>query len=130
MSVIINLGIEDILIPPRMTPAFQPADVSWFKSLKGEYHNKWNDWYLNSPKSFTAKNNLKSPGYALAITWISEIWKAFDPEIIKKSFRCTGITSTSHSEYNALLTGIINNHCLPGNIFSFYVLQFINIKFY
>ncbi|CAF0834120.1 unnamed protein product [Brachionus calyciflorus] len=29
-----------------MTNLLQPADVCWFASIKKEYHNKWNKWFL------------------------------------------------------------------------------------
>ena len=57
-----------------MTSFVQPADVCWMKPLKAAYFNKWNQWLINAPRSFTAAGNRKSPGYAQAIMWISEIW--------------------------------------------------------
>lgn len=66
-------GVEVSYFPARMTSLLQPADVGWFRSLKAQYHSKWQEWYLSSPKSFTTASNLKSPGYAKVINWISEI---------------------------------------------------------
>ena len=83
-----------------MTILLQPADVGWFRSLKSKYHQKWQNWYLTSPKAFTKNNNLKSPGYKEVIKWVSQIWYEFDPETIVKSFESTGITSGYHSDYN------------------------------
>ena len=70
-------GEELHMIPPRLTNILQPADVSWMKVLKQQYKDLWNDWMLNAPKTFTASNNLRSPGFALVITWISQIWSNF-----------------------------------------------------
>ncbi len=56
-----------------MTPLLQPADVSWMRPLKVAYFKKWNHWLVHAPKAFTASGNVKSPGYAKVITWISEI---------------------------------------------------------
>ncbi len=61
-------------VPKRMTLLLQPADVSWMRPLKVAYFKKWNHWLVHAPKSYTAAGNVKSPGYATVITWISEIW--------------------------------------------------------
>ena len=58
-------GIRLHLIPPRLTNTLKPADVSWMKELKDNYRLLWNDWMKNSPKSLTASNNTRPPGYAL-----------------------------------------------------------------
>jgi len=92
--------VEISFFPPRMTSFLQPADVGWFRSLKAKYHEKWQEWYLTEPKSFTSSNNMKSPGYAKVINWISEIWNDFDSEIIVKSFATTGVTSQHLDDFN------------------------------
>ena len=56
------------------TNLLQPADVSWMRPLKRAYHQKWQHWLINEEKSFTPAGNLRSPGYALVINWISQIW--------------------------------------------------------
>ncbi|RNA04130.1 hypothetical protein BpHYR1_039126 [Brachionus plicatilis] len=56
-------GIVTNFIPPRMTNLLQPADVSWFASIKKQYHNKWNKWFLEDERSFTRFGNTKSPVY-------------------------------------------------------------------
>jgi len=106
-------GVEVSYFPARMTSLLQPADVGWFRSLKAQYHSKWQEWYLSSPKSFTKASNLKSPGYAKVINWISEIWQNFDKEIIIRSFESTGITSTNEDDYNNLLRAALNNKAPP-----------------
>lgn len=56
-----NINIS--YIPARMTALLQPADVGWFSVLKREYAQLWEDWMINSPKTYTKQGNLKSPGY-------------------------------------------------------------------
>ncbi len=56
-------SIEVSYLPARMTSLLQPADVGWFRSLKSQYHKRWQVWYLNAPKAFTSRHILKSPGY-------------------------------------------------------------------
>jgi hypothetical protein len=34
-----------------MNKLLQPADMEWFRSMKSDYYQKWNDWY-----SFDKKN--------------------------------------------------------------------------
>jgi hypothetical protein len=101
-------GIVRELIPPRFTNLLQPADVSWFASLKKRLHERWTNWYVNDEKSFTKQQNLRSPGYANIISWISYIWENFDSELIAKSFDTCGITS-NHALSRILQTIIDNN---------------------
>ena len=109
-------NIQASFFPPRMTSLLQPADVGWFRSLKSQYYVKWQKWFLNSPKSFTKSNNLKSPGYSRVIEWISQIWRDFDPELIIKSFEATGITSHNPDDYNHLLRVVYDEEVLPTHI--------------
>ncbi|RNA33693.1 pogo transposable element with KRAB domain-like [Brachionus plicatilis] len=84
-------GIVTNFIPPRMTNLLQPADVCWFASIKKQYHNNWNKWFLEDERSFTRFGNTKSPGYVKTISWLSEIWKDFSSTLIIKSFSQCGI---------------------------------------
>jgi hypothetical protein len=54
--------------------------------------------------------NPRSPGYATAIDWIGEIWSDFDPEIIKKSFECTGIAGHRQADLHDPLRKIITTN--------------------
>ena len=58
----------------RLTYLTQPADQSWMSPFKGRYFKKWNNWLIHAPKSYTAAGNVKSPGYAKVVEWISEAW--------------------------------------------------------
>ncbi len=60
-------------------------------------------------KSTTRFGNIRSPGYALAITWISEIWEQFPRDLIVRSFQLCGITGLRqyrdlHSPLRHILT--------------------------
>ena len=63
---------------------------------------------INEPKSFTPAGNLRSPGYAKAITWISEISSAFDRNIRTRSFDQCGITSSSLDDLHAQLRTFVS----------------------
>lgn len=88
----------------------QPADVSWMRSLKVAYYEKWTAWMRNSPRSFTASGNLRSPGYVKIINWINEIWKDFDREIIINSFDKCGITSADSALFHRQLRHFENTN--------------------
>ena len=99
----VNASVDTKSVPKRMTSFLQPADVCWMKPLKAAYFNKWNQWLINAPRSFTAAGNRKSPGYAQAIMWISEIWHDLDPALILRSFDHCGITSSDLTNYGSQL---------------------------
>ena len=87
------------------------------RSLKQFYHLKWNDWLINSPKSFTDSGNLKSPGYATAVKWISEIWEQIDSNILYASFDQCGITSNNPDNYHHQLKHYrLNNELVEDTI--------------
>ena len=73
--------------------------------LKIGYFNKWQDWMINEPKSFTLAGNLRYAGNANFITWISEIWSAFDRNILARSFKQCDI---SLKELHVQLRTIVN----------------------
>ena len=68
-----SIYLEINYIPKRLTSLLQPADVCWMESLKRAYKDKWNNWFINELKTITSVGNIKPPGYAKVITWISEI---------------------------------------------------------
>jgi hypothetical protein len=99
-----QIGVERLMIPPRLTNILQPAGVSWFASIKKKIHAKWSGWYVNGEKTFAKKNNMRSPGYANLVNWISEIWESIDTDLIAKSFEVCGITSNGESLSSILKT--------------------------
>ena len=102
-------NVNPIFVPKRLTNLLQPADIAWFRPLKALYSNYWNNWFVNSEKSYTKSGNIRSPGYAQIINWVSEIWEAFDPMIIKNSFDQAGITSNMIDVFHRQLKHFILN---------------------
>jgi hypothetical protein len=93
-----------------MTAFLHPADQSWMRPLKVAYFKKWNDWLVNAPRAYTAAGNFKSPGYAQAVLWISEVWADLDASLIASFLavlrynvtqfsRSQQSTHTFHSDY-------------------------------
>ncbi len=98
-----DLNVNTIQIPPRMTNLLQPADVSWMRPLKKSFHQKWQHWFLNAEKTKTRFDNIRSPGYAQVITWVSEIWATLNPNVIRASFDLCGITQYKHDHLHSQL---------------------------
>jgi len=92
-DVLVNCRTLSIEIPPKLTGLLQPADVCWFRTFKLLFRRKYMDWFVNEPKSFTNFGNLRSPGYASVIEWVSDIWQNIDNNLLIKSFDYCGITS-------------------------------------
>lgn len=101
-------NIKTIMVPKRMTALLQPADVSWMRPLKLRFKEKWQEWLINEPKSLTASGNWRSPGYARAINWISEIWADFNEEIIRHSFDACGITQSNYRQCHSQLVAFMD----------------------
>jgi hypothetical protein len=68
-----SIAVKPILVPPRLTNLCQPADFSWMRPLKKAFHDRWQHWFLHGLKTTTRNNNVRSPGYAQVIHWISDI---------------------------------------------------------
>jgi hypothetical protein len=79
-----------------MTSLLFPPDVCWFSIIRKAYKRYLTNWFVNDPKSFTKNGNLRSPGYAKVIEWLSEIWNNFDESLIAYSFKSCGIMDQKH----------------------------------
>ena len=53
--------IKHKYVAKRGTNMLEPADVAWMRVFKLGYFNKWQQWMINEPKSFTTAGNLRSP---------------------------------------------------------------------
>ena len=96
-------------IPKRFTNLLQPADVAWFKPFKAKYTEKWNNWFLTSDnKTYTKNGNMRSPGYAKSIKWLSEIWAEMDSQVIIHSFLNCGILEQNKENYHRVIKKIID----------------------
>ena len=71
---------------------------------------------LNVPKTFTASKNVRSPGFALVITWISQIWSNFSRDIIRQSFIHCGIVSNDSNTYHKQLRHFVQKRILMDDI--------------
>ena len=102
-------NVDVCYIPKRFTNLLQPADVAWFKPFKAKYTEKWNNWFLTADnKTYTKNGNMRSPGYAKSIKWLSEIWAEMDSQIIIDSFLSCGILEQNEENYHQVLKKIID----------------------
>ena len=60
---------------------------------------------------------MKSPGYAQAITWISEIWADLDANLIARSFDQCGITSNNLADHHSQLRHFVRTSELIDDVF-------------
>ncbi|CAF0776643.1 unnamed protein product [Brachionus calyciflorus] len=89
-------NLKLLFVPPRTTNLVQPADIAWFKPLKSKFNRFWTDWFINGEHTFTANQNLRSPGYENIINWVSVIWNEFDTTLLKESFDMCGLLDSSN----------------------------------
>ena len=111
---LIQCKTRTILVPPNMTGLLQPADVCLFRSFKLFFRRRYMDWFVNEPKSFTNFGNLRSPGYAAVVEWVSDIWRNLDEQLIFNSFDLCGITSQNN--LHKVLNNIYKTEQLLGEI--------------
>ncbi len=111
-----RIKIENVLIDKGCTAFEQPADAYWFGPMKKRYNEKWTDWMLKDPKSFTKNGNMKSPGYVRVMKWVIECWNELDRDLIRESFDGTGITCSNEENFNSILRYVLKNGHMPGCI--------------
>ncbi|CAF0867105.1 unnamed protein product [Brachionus calyciflorus] len=107
----ILIYIERIVLPYKLskgingkmlTNLLQPADVAWFSTLRKAYRQEWNNWYIYDEKTYTENQNMRSPGYALAIEWLNNIWQSFEDFKIRDSFALCGISNHAKNDDGSL----------------------------
>ena len=76
--------------------------IFYLKNVYNIYIFQIKIWMMNAPKTFTASNNIRFPGFVLVITGISQIWPTFSRDILRQSFIQCGI-------FQMVLMPIINN---------------------
>ncbi len=90
-----NMKIDSSVIPGGTTKYLQPADVCWNRPFKANMTRCYDDWIASENFELTAAGNLKAPSLDLVASWISKSWNEISPELIKKSFKCCGITAAA-----------------------------------
>ena len=88
-------------IPKGMTCVLQPLDVSINKPFKAHLKNRYIKYCYD-------KNSVERVSRELLINWVAEIWwdnNLISPDIIKNSFKVTGLSNNLDGSENDLFTG-------------------------
>lgn len=92
------------LIPGGCTSKLQPCDVSWNKPFKDHFRDIYDQWLLDDQKvELTKSGYRRPPNKILLLKWIKASWNEVSPEIIRKSFKVTGISCAMDGSEDDLL---------------------------
>jgi transposase-like protein len=91
------------VIPGGLTSKLQPLDVSLNKPFKAKVRNLYNHWMSEAIKEYTPSGKIKRPSYSLVATWVKESWEAMDINMIKRSFKCCGISNNINGSEDTLI---------------------------
>jgi len=53
--------------------------------------------------TFTKKGHIKRPAYNLIAQWVLDTWNNIDPTLIRKSFKCCGISNSRDGKEDHLI---------------------------
>uniref|UniRef100_U9UYM1 HTH CENPB-type domain-containing protein n=1 Tax=Rhizophagus irregularis (strain DAOM 181602 / DAOM 197198 / MUCL 43194) TaxID=747089 RepID=U9UYM1_RHIID len=83
------------VIPGGCTSKLQPLDVAINKSFKAKMSS--------TIHTLTPAGRIKKPSYSTVATWVKESWDDVDKDLIRRSFKCCGVsTNTDGSKDNDL----------------------------
>jgi hypothetical protein len=54
-------------------------------------------------KSYTPSGKIKRPSYSLVANWVKEGWDAIDVSMIRRSFKCCGISNAMNGTEDTLI---------------------------
>jgi hypothetical protein len=54
-------------------------------------------------KDYTSSGKIKRPSYSLVANWVKESWDAVDSNMIKRSFKCCGVSNATNGEEDSLI---------------------------
>jgi hypothetical protein len=91
------------IIPGGLTSRLQPLDVSLNKSFKAKVRHAYNQWMDEAIKEYTPSGKIKRPSYSLVANWVKEAWDNIEPAMIRKSFKCCGISTELNGSEDDLI---------------------------
>jgi hypothetical protein len=53
----------------------------------------YNEWMAESVKELTPAGRIRKPSYETVADWVDRSWNAVDTNLIKRSFKCCGISN-------------------------------------
>lgn len=57
----------------------------------------------NEVHTLTKKGRIKRPAYNLVAQWVLDAWNSIDPNLIRKSFKCCGISNSRDGKEDHLI---------------------------
>ena len=63
----------------------------------------YNEWMNEAIKEYTPSERIKKPSYLFVANWIKDSQDAIDPNMIKRSFKCYGISNDINRLENDLI---------------------------
>jgi hypothetical protein len=91
------------VIPGGLTSKLQPLDVSLNKPFKAKVRNLYNHWMSDAIKDYTPSGKIKRPSYSLVANWVKESWEAMDINMIRRSFKCCGVSNDMNGSEDTLI---------------------------
>src|SRR5438128_8258534 len=68
-----------------------------------QIRHQYNVWMAEVVKDLTPSGNIKKPSYETIVRWIKVSWDAIDINMIKKSFKCCGISNKRDGSEDSLI---------------------------
>lgn len=65
--------------------------------------NHYNHWMNEAIKEYTPSGKIKRPSYSLVANWVKESWDAVDTNIIRRSFKCCGVSNAINGSEDGLI---------------------------
>ena len=106
----LNTKKIDVVIVPGGCPKYiQAPDVSWNKTFKAHYTEKYDDWLAaEGIHKETEAGNLKAPPRRSIVKWILDASSALSSEMIKNSFMHCGLNLPADGSLDDRI------HCFKG----------------
>ncbi len=63
----------------------------------------YNNWMNEAIKDYTPSGRIKRPSYSLVASWVKESWDSIDSDMIRRSFKCCGISNNLDGKEDNLI---------------------------
>lgn len=90
---LVRMKVDTAVVPAGCTKFVQPADVSWNKSFKSKYNEKYDEWMAMDDHEYTGGGRMRAPPLEEILKWIRDAWSEIPEEQIKNSFLHCGVSN-------------------------------------